>query len=367
MITMDTNPSHESEIMLAKQHHAQLVRMKKADKKKKDDAAFIEWTLLVSLESIVLSSDFGSIISIDSKPVHEWNMKHLRALCSKLKISGYKNAKRDQMLQLLCERKKNEFVERSHYGVAATAPVFGGCNDDSDDDDELQDSNRLINQNRQEKEAEFDIVEGNDDSKMPAASSPVTRSTTARAAAALLEANKTTPKRSRKNLVLTMELPAAKRPKVSKGTVPSVVTLDGTYYRAINVWFDERNRVDIVNMGSSPSIRELDARKKFRNKSTYDKLLHTFLDNSTENIAVNYIGFNNEYLNDCGITDQYASEFDVLSSEDLCNVLDYIVYWYNVAYRNNQTSGTEHIKLASVALRFSQHSSAFIHQNRKSC
>ena len=98
-------------------------------------------------------------------------------------------------------------------------------------------------------------------------------------------------------------------------------------------------------MGSSPSIRDLDARKKFRNKSTYDKLLHAFLDNSTENIAVSYIGFNNEYLNDCGITDRYANEFDILTSEDLCKVLDYVVYWYNVAYRNNQTSGTDQLTI----------------------
>ena len=131
-----------------------------------------------------------------------------------------------------------------------------------------------------------------------------------------------------------------KKAKICKSTLPSAVKMDQTYYQAINVWFDERNRVDIVNMGSSPTIRELDARKKFANKPTYDKLLLTYLDNSAENIAINYIGFDNEYLNDCGITDQYASEFDILTSEDLCNVLEYVVYWYNVAFRNNKTSGT---------------------------
>ena len=327
--------SQESEIMLAKQHHEMLLKMKKADKKKKDDAVFNEWILLVTLDSIVLSSDSGSIASIDSKPEDAWNMKYLRALCSKFKISGYKNARRDQMVHLLCERKKNQVVERNHYGVAG---LVGGCADDVDD--ESQEYGRAIDQNCQ-VEAEFDT--GEDDSKMPAVSSPVTRSTAR--AAALLAANKTKVKRSGKNLMAAMELSAAKRPKVSKSTVPSAVTLDGTYYRAINVWFDERNRVDIVNMGSSPSIRELDARKKFRNKSTYDKLLRTFLDNSTENIAVSYIGFNNEYLNDCGITDRYANEFDILTSEDLCKVLDYVVYWYNVAYRNNQTSGTDQLTI----------------------
>jgi hypothetical protein len=114
---------------------------------------------------------------------------------------------------------------------------------------------------------------------------------------------------------------SSKKAKMCKSTAPSVVTTDGTYYRAINVWFDERNRNDIVNMGSSPSIQELDARKQFMSKNLNDKLLVTYLDDSIDNNAVNFIGFDNEYLNDCGITDQYASNFDVLTSEDLCKVL----------------------------------------------
>jgi hypothetical protein len=43
-------------------------------------------------------------------------------------------------------------------------------------------------------------------------------------------------------------------------------------------------------------------RGRSANKVTYNKLLLTYLDNLAENIAVNYIGFVNEYLNDCGIT-----------------------------------------------------------------
>ena len=185
------------------------------------------------------------------------------------------------------------------------------------------------------------LISKDEDSKIPAVSSPVTRSTTVAAKAVAHEtAKKKWPQGM--NLLLTMEpsAPSEKPKTCSKSTVPSSVTMDGTYYWAINIWFDERNRVDIVNMGSSPTIRELDARKKFANKATYDKLLLTYLDNSAENIAVNYIGFDDEYLNDCSITDQYASEFDILTSEDLCHGLEYIVYWYNVAFRNNKTSGT---------------------------
>jgi hypothetical protein len=77
------------------------------------------------------------------------------------------------------------------------------------------------------------------------------------------------------------------------------------------------------------------------NKTTYNKLLVTYLNNSIDNNAVNFIGFDNEYLNECGITDKYASNFDILTFKDLCKVFDYVVHGYNVSYRNNKTSGTE--------------------------
>jgi hypothetical protein len=208
---------------------------------------------------------------------------------------------------------KNEFIERDQ------------CDNENNRDKSAQCDTRLL-VDADNSQLNSDSTE--DDSKMPAVSSPVIRSSTAKAAASL--ANETANKKRRgKNLLLTMEPSASsKKPKTlcNKGTVPSSVTVNGTYYQAINIWFDERNRVvDIVNMGSSPTIRELDARKKFANKATYNKLLLTYLDNSAENIAVNYIGFDNEYLNDCRITDQSASEFDILTSEELCKVLEFIV------------------------------------------
>lgn len=96
----------ESEITAAKQHHMMLLKKKKAERKNNADAAFNEWTRIVTLDSIVLSADCESIESIDSKPLESWNMKHLRALCSKFKISGYKNRRRDEMVSLLLGTKK---------------------------------------------------------------------------------------------------------------------------------------------------------------------------------------------------------------------------------------------------------------------
>ena len=74
----------ESQIMLAKQHHDMLMFKKKADEKKDADVAFTEcWTVLCSRK---ISGVFSN-----SKPVKAWNMVHLRAICSKFKIYGYKN------------------------------------------------------------------------------------------------------------------------------------------------------------------------------------------------------------------------------------------------------------------------------------
>jgi hypothetical protein len=55
-----------------------------------------------------------------------------------------------------------------------------------------------------------------------------------------------------------------------------------TSYHGIDVWFDEQNRTNIINMGASPTMQELDSRQ-FVNKRTYNKCLLTYLDTSNEN------------------------------------------------------------------------------------
>ena len=63
---MENHLEQESQIMLAKQHHDVLMMKKKADKKKEDaDEVLKEWIRIVTLDSIVLSEDFGRIVSID--------------------------------------------------------------------------------------------------------------------------------------------------------------------------------------------------------------------------------------------------------------------------------------------------------------
>jgi hypothetical protein len=59
-----------------------------------------------------------------------------------------------------------------------------------------------------------------------------------------------------------------------------------------------------------------------------------------ENDVINNIGFGtDEYLLSCGIAENYASNFDLLTSRELKQVLDYVVHWYNISLRNNRSSG----------------------------
>jgi len=58
-----------------------------------------------------------------------------------------------------------------------------------------------------------------------------------------------------------------KKPKASaKSTAPPVVTKEGTYCRLLNVYFDEKHRPDVTQLGANATIAAIDARK-FKHKA----------------------------------------------------------------------------------------------------
>ena len=67
------------------------------------------------------------------------------------------------------------------------------------------------------------------------------------------------------------------KPKTLKSSAPKIITKEGTYYRVLNEYFDERHRPDVIKMGASKTRSELDARE-FKNKRIYDTLVHTYLE-----------------------------------------------------------------------------------------
>ena len=327
-------------------------KRRKEDAKRHAEHLLKEWTKRITIDDIVLARDMKSILTIDSKPVNEYNMVYLRSLCIKLKINGYKNKRREEMTRLLLERKRIQIVESIHYpGESASSPHSTSDDYPADDDDGVvvpspttnnavllcsgTESSHSSNSPRRSWLPPSSVQQqGMLDNTTPY-SSPETRSMSrARLLAAEGMSNE-----QRGATCSSQKKASTTRKNASKGSVPLCVSEEGTYYRAINVWFDERHRTDIMNMGASPSIQELDARQ-FPNKRTYDKLLQSYSDTSVGNDAINYIGFGtDEYLLSCGIAENHASNFDVLTSRELKQVLDYIVHWYNVSLRNNRSSG----------------------------
>lgn len=329
-------------------------KKRKEENKRQVETQMKEWINRMTIDHLLLSDDMTKVTEIDSQPVDNYNMVYLRALCIKLKVNGYKNKRRDEMLQLLCYRKRIELVESEHYPESAstTPTVASADNNHEEKNDECASNTDDGNNDKQEHQSV---------TRTPVVCSPETRSMARARLRADEEAKQkeAAEKRNRstsvtdgtsthdsrsdavsKNSTGSSRATYGKKvPRIGKSTAPAVVTSDGTYYRAINVWFDERNRTDIINMGASPTMQELDSRQ-FVNKRTYDKLLLTYLDTSDENDAINFIGFgSDEYMLSCGIDEDHASKFDVLTSEELKQVLDHVVYWYNISLRNNRASG----------------------------
>ena len=91
------------------------LKKKKEDAKRQAEMRMKESITRMTIDDIVLSSDGNTITSIDSMLVHSCNMVYLRNVCIKLKINGYKNKRRDEMIRLLVERKRIQIVESMHY------------------------------------------------------------------------------------------------------------------------------------------------------------------------------------------------------------------------------------------------------------
>jgi hypothetical protein len=90
-------------------------KRRKEDAKRHAETLLKEWTKRMTIDDIVLARDMKSILTIDSKPVNEYNIVYLRSLCIKLRINGYKNKRREEMTRLLLERKRIQIVESIHY------------------------------------------------------------------------------------------------------------------------------------------------------------------------------------------------------------------------------------------------------------
>ena len=94
--------------------------------------------------------------------------------------------------------------------------------------------------------------------------------------------------------------------KRSKGTPFASFTKIGTYYRVINVYFDEIHCSNVVKLGSVPSNIKLDY-IQFLHRHVYDCLLETYSDVNNNN---DWLAFDNQYFDDVGESQNAAKDFD---------------------------------------------------------
>ncbi len=195
-----------------------------------------EWINRITIDHIVLSHDMSMITEIDSKPVNCYNMVYLRSLCIKLKINGYKNKRRDEMLAMLCGRRKIKLVvEAMQY---------------SDDKESPNATGRTVEVG-EDTTADNNIPAAEDTSMTPRSpahhpctthtnsanrlfSSPETRSMSRAQARLQAETLQRMAAGPITNKVISSRKPKAST-KLTKGTAPPAVTKEGTYCRAINV------------------------------------------------------------------------------------------------------------------------------------
>jgi hypothetical protein len=121
----DDDASVASKDMIDRQN--QWRKKKKEEAKQSAQNQLRDWMSMVTIDDIILSADGTTITEIDTKPTDKYNMLYLRALCSKLKINGYKNKRRDETIRLLLEKKRVKLVESAHYAVEGTENLTVGA------------------------------------------------------------------------------------------------------------------------------------------------------------------------------------------------------------------------------------------------
>jgi hypothetical protein len=133
---------------------------------------------------------------------------------------------------------------------------------------------------------------------------------------------------------------AKSKSKMRKGTPPASITKIGTYYRVINLYFDEIHCTNVAKLGSAPSISKLDCRQ-FLHKNVYDCHLETYSDVNNNNNNNDWLAFGNHYFDDVGDSQNAANDFDQdLTSLEFKQTMEYINFHYQIAHQNNKKSGS---------------------------
>ncbi len=309
-------------------HHVIGGRQTSAKAITKKEEALNAWAEQMTLNTVILNVESNGIVSFNGLGINVMTMVHLRRFCVMFRISGYKNKKREETIQLIVRRMRSEAIEKAMYPEdAESEDISQGRThaelplEDNGLDEEQQECYSSTNKN------------SNFDSVLVTPSGDVQ---------GVVELQETSSPTTRAMLRAAERQAASKAKKRSKIAPPLSITQEGSYYRAITVYFDELHRADVSRLGEPPSMRDLDIRQ-FRNKDVCDKLLKTYLAMSIAADHIHLIVFpDNTYLQGMGLLSgdvPFAAEFDVLTSEELKDVMEYVNHWYRHAHRNSKKSG----------------------------
>ena len=107
------------------------------------------------------------------------------------------------------------------------------------------------------------------------------------------------------------------------------ITKAGTYFRYINVYFDQLHH-DVTNLGGSPFVAELDD-CQFLQKNDFENHLVIYLEGNNSNIG---------WLASISPND-IDKDFDAyICSFELKQTMDYINFHYQIAHINNKKPGS---------------------------
>jgi hypothetical protein len=257
---------------------------------------------VATLKDVIWEGD--KLIAIKDIKTANLTLDKLRQFCAKFLIYGYKSKSKDVICTLIVQRAKSTDLEDKTY------PELAGnlLSDAAEADEESGGS-----------ESETDINTRFRDGDLTGVGSVQQVQTI------LTETKKERKKR---------------KPKATaKSTAPPAVTTEGTYYRLLNVYFDEKHRPDVAQLGANPTLAVIDARE-FKHKAVYDKLLDTY--QSTDD-ALQHIGQfafkENHFFESSGVSLTCTEDFDQLESADVKSAMEYLNFHYQDAFRKFKLSG----------------------------
>ena len=241
-----------------------------------DDDFMSCWVQSTTLGDPVINQESGKLIAIKNLSIQELSVARLRLFCIHQRIPGCKNKTKDVTCGLILQHARLKAITCTMYDPK---------------------------ENSDNKEDDTDV----------------------RKIAGMVASEAPKPKK--------------RKSKQRISSPPDAVSRPGTYYRIIYTYMLEKNCPLVVNIGSNPTIADLDS-CCFVHKGICDKLLFSYYDLTCESIS----GFTFpeiQFFEHVGVCNNIAADFDNISSQDFSDAMSYLNFHYQVAHRNNKASGSQ--------------------------